>query len=69
MYLNNSAKSEFTYISNETGGSATDLDVNSSTAGEKLTGVISTAILKNVGGDADGEKLVTQYKQRYGGFA
>ena len=69
MYLDRSAKSEFTFISNVTGGSATELNVNSSDAAEKLTGVISTAILKNVGGDADGDKLVTQYKQRYGGFS
>ena len=44
------------------------LNVKSPNAADKLTGVISTAVLENIGG-ADGSSLVEQYTKRYGGFA
>ena len=54
MYLKNHAKKEFEYISDETGGESRYLDVNDHTSSKTLTDVISTAVLKNVGGEHDG---------------
>ena len=54
-------------ISRISGGEANYLDINDRGAADKLTGVVSTTVLKNVGG-SNGAKLVEQYKQKYGGF-
>ena len=54
-------------ISRRSGGEANSLDINDRGAADKLTGVVSTLVLKNVGG-SNGAKLVEQYKQKYGGF-
>ena len=61
MFLEQSAKIDFTTISSATGGNAISLDVNASDAADKLTGVFASLVLKNVGGAANGENYVKQY--------
>lgn len=65
FYLEKRAKKNFEFIAQETGGKAAELDVYSSTSDEKLTDIVTEAILKNVGGDAQGDKLVASYREKF----
>jgi len=57
MYLDKDAKVSFQEISSKSGGDSVSLNVMKSDAVEKLTGVVSTKVLQNVGGKQKGEKL------------
>ncbi len=61
-YLNNYAKDNFIAIANCTGGTPQKLDIHSSQGSEKLTQIVSTTILENIGG----EKLVKAYYNMFG---
>lgn len=67
MYLTSYCENSFKSISNQSKGDAYSLDIASKSAAEKLTGVVSTLVLNNVGGK-NGRALVEKYKSKFGGF-
>lgn len=60
-YLDPRAKEEFAKIAAVTGGKCSDLEVDSPSSAEDLTGLVTTGILHSVGG----ESLVEAYKKTY----
>jgi hypothetical protein len=68
---NDSAIADFQFIAKETGGSYTQLDVDSEAGVTVLTDWFTQSVLKNIGkasGDDEmGRKLVGAYQKKYGG--
>ena len=66
FYLHNSAKTNFSEISRETGGRCEFLDINSANGSELLANVVTEEILRNVGqARGKGDELVNAYKQKF----
>ncbi len=66
FYLHNSAKTNFSEISRETGGRSEFLDINSANGSELLANVVTEEILRNVGeARGKGNELVNAYKQKF----
>jgi len=65
FYVDMKAKSNFSEIANFTGGKCDFLDINSNKGAQMLTDAVTEEILRDVGGEGKGDKLVEAYKKAY----
>ncbi|CAL6101133.1 Helicase-related_protein [Hexamita inflata] len=62
FYVERSAASSFQHVANQTGGTCSELDVNSAKGAENLTHLVTSRIMENIGG----EKLLKIYQTKFG---
>ncbi|CAL6089204.1 Helicase-related_protein [Hexamita inflata] len=62
FYVRQSAASSFQHVANQTGGTCSELDVNSAKGAENLTHLVTSRIMENIGG----EKLLKIYQAKFG---
>jgi hypothetical protein len=66
FYVQSDAKSAFKAMSRATGGEPSSLNVNSPSAGDELTDLVTRHILMQQGGKSKGATLVAAYDAKYG---
>jgi predicted GTPase len=65
FFVASSASTNFKEIANDTGGRCESLDINSASGADTLTNLVTEEVLRNVGGEAQGETLVATYRSKF----